>query len=56
MSGAFLSPDKPGGMLRGLYWKETRQIVPLVAILVAVALLLMMIWAGFSSTSRFAYS
>ncbi len=42
--------------LRGLYWKETRQIIPLIVILVGVALTLMTIWSVFPSTSRFAYS
>tara|TARA_R110002073_G_scaffold108132_1_gene242927 strand:+ start:1857 stop:4271 length:2415 start_codon:yes stop_codon:yes gene_type:complete len=31
-------------MIRGLYWKETRQLLPLVFILVAVGMFLMMVW------------
>ncbi len=43
--------------LQGLFWKETRQVIPLILILVAVALLLMTVGLAFSSTSRtFGYS
>ncbi|WP_442505948.1 hypothetical protein SH528x_004766 [Novipirellula sp. SH528] len=38
-------------MIRGLYWKETRQLLPLVFILVAVGVFLMMIW-GISQDAR----
>ncbi|WP_372721222.1 hypothetical protein [Novipirellula sp.] len=38
-------------MIRGLYWKETRQLLPLVLILVAVGVFLMVIW-GISQDGR----
>ena len=38
-------------MIRGLYWKETRQLLPLVFILVAVGVFLMVVW-GISQDGR----
>ncbi|TWU34431.1 ABC transporter permease [Novipirellula artificiosorum] len=37
------------GALRGLVWKESRQLLPLVLILLGVGLLLVFLWAGLSS-------
>ncbi len=38
--------------LRGLYWKEIRQIVPLVLMLVGVSLLLALIWTVLQTTTQ----
>ncbi len=38
--------------LRGLYWKETRQVLPLVWMLLGVSTFLMVAWSGFSFTSQ----